>query len=98
MTIKDLNQTPSSPGCEDVEERHRRHEEREADRSAQRDRELWCLPFDEWPSEYQRDLEFEMEGRSKATDGESAVDEYFVPPPAPADPSSSDGGAIQAVV
>ena len=66
MKIKALTRSDRQPDRDDVEARHRRHEEREADRAAQRDRELMCLPLEEWPAEHQRDLEYEIARIAKA--------------------------------
>ena len=61
MTTKFLKQPEPLMDLNDDEARYRRHEDREADRRHQRERERLCLPFEDWPAEYQRDLEYEVE-------------------------------------
>lgn len=75
MTIKGLKRPEPRLDISDDEARHSRHEERELDRRHQRDRERLCLPFEDWPVDYQRDLEDEAE---KATRLQLAEDQSAV--------------------
>jgi hypothetical protein len=61
MTIKGLKRPEPRLDISDDEARYSRHEERELDRRHQRDRARLCLPFEDWPVDYQRDLEDEAE-------------------------------------
>ena len=74
MKIKDLTRGDQQPDREEDEARYSRHEERELDRRHQRDRDRLCLPFEDWPVEYQRDLEDEAEKatRLQQTEDQSA--------------------------
>ncbi len=75
MKIRDLTRGDQQPDRDEDEARYSRHEERELDRRHQRDRERLCLPFEDWPVEYQRDLEDEAE---KATRLQQAEDQSAV--------------------
>lgn len=61
MTIKGIKPHEPRPDDNDDEARHCRHDERQADRGAQRERELMCSPLEEWTFEQQRDLEYDVE-------------------------------------
>lgn len=57
MTIKSLTSREPTPDSSDVEERYRRHDERELDRRLQRERERMCLPLAQWTPDQRLDLE-----------------------------------------